>query len=79
MTWIDYLQIYLSKCYWTAFFGNRLFNWFGFSISDLFGTTSSLVDNYNSVCNSVLSLSVDSLDLRLDKLPSGDFGMEILD
>ena len=67
-----------------AFFGDRLFNWFGFSISDLFGTTSSLVDNYNSVCNSVLSLSVDSLDLRLDELPSGvflnvDYGMEILD
>ena len=57
----------------------RLFDWYGFSISDLFGTTSSLKDNFNSVCNSVISLSVDSLDLRLDKLPSGDFGMEILD
>ena len=76
---VRFIVVLVLDRFFNSLFGERVFDWFGVSLSETFLFCYSLVGNCNSVCNSVLSLSVDSLDLRLDELHSKDFGTNILD
>ena len=56
------IEILVFNPSFNGFLGVRLFDWFEFSISETFLFCFSLVGNFNSVCNSVLLLSVDLLN-----------------
>ena len=51
LVWL--IVILVLDRFFNGLFGEILFDWFEFSISDFFGMTSSLVGNFNSVCTSV--------------------------